>query len=313
MPGLRVNVDNFVRAETDRMFAALLGQGELNQWQHTRVPVPLDAQTVIRMNRDTLYSTAIVDVTGGAEVSIPDAAGRYLSVMIVDQSHYVTSIIHDPGVVALRAEAFGSSYVLAAARIMVNPSDPADVAAVNGLQDQLGVTAGSARPFVPEQYDEPSLDATRNALLELGRGLTGYERVFGARQDVDPVRHLIGTAVGWGGLPEQEAFYINVDPGLPIGAYTLTVREVPVDAFWSISLYNAQGFFQPVDDCAVSISNVTAVPNQDGSVSINFGGCSDGRPNCLGIMEGWNYTVRLYRPKREILDGKWKFPTLSRA
>ncbi len=25
-------------------------------------------------------------------------------------------------------------------------------------------------------------------------------------------------------------------------------------------------------------------------------------------MKGWNYTVRLYRPRAEILDGTWKFP-----
>ena len=26
------------------------------------------------------------------------------------------------------------------------------------------------------------------------------------------------------------------------------------------------------------------------------------------MMDGWNYTVRLYRPRDEILNGKWKFP-----
>ena len=25
-------------------------------------------------------------------------------------------------------------------------------------------------------------------------------------------------------------------------------------------------------------------------------------------MKGWNYMVRLYRPRKEILDGTWKFP-----
>ena len=36
---------------------------------------------------------------------------------------------------------------------------------------------------------------------------------------------------------------------------------------------------------------------------------TDGKiANCLPIMKGWNYTVRLYRPRQEILDGTWKFP-----
>ena len=33
------------------------------------------------------------------------------------------------------------------------------------------------------------------------------------------------------------------------------------------------------------------------------------KTHCLPIMEGWNYAVRLYRPRPEILDGSWKFPS----
>ena len=36
--------------------------------------------------------------------------------------------------------------------------------------------------------------------------------MFGTRDRVDPVRHLIGTAAGWGGNPEKDAFYPNVTP-----------------------------------------------------------------------------------------------------
>lgn len=42
--------------------------------------------------------------------------------------------------------------------------------------------------------------------------------------------------------------------------------------------------------------------------AIQFGGCDGKIPNCLPIMRGWNYMVRLYRPHAEILSGKWKFP-----
>ena len=41
---------------------------------------------------------------------------------------------------------------------------------------------------------------------------------------------------------------------------------------------------------------------------MQFGGCDGNIPNCLPIMAGWNYTVRLYRPLAEILDGSWQFP-----
>ena len=112
-------------------------------------------------------------------------------------------------------------------------------------------------------------------------------------------------------MPVHEALYLVVDPKLPVGEYELTVKDVPVDAFWSISLYNADGFFEPNERNAYSVNSITAVPNDDGSVTVHFGGCADDRTNCLPIMEGWNYTVRLYRPRPEILDGSWTFPSIE--
>ena len=121
----------------------------------------------------------------------------------------------------------------------------------------------------------------------------------------------MATAAGWGGLPDAEARYLSVEPRLPVGEYELTVRDVPVDGFWSISLYNADGFFEPNDRNAYSVNNITATPNEDSSVTVHFGGCDGDRPNCLPIMDGWNYTVRLYRPRREVLDGSWSFPSIE--
>ena len=304
-----VNVENFVRAETDRMLAALQAQGGgINTWTHHRAPASLDQQPVIRMNRDTLYSFVIADISSGATLTIPDSGDRYLSVMVVNQDHYINRVLHEAGEHELTTAEFDTPYVLVAVRILVDPADAEDVAAVNALQDQFQFSAGSAEPFSSPEYDETSLNATRQALLELGRGLSGFDHAFGTKETVDPVKHLIATAGGWGGLPEQEAFYINVDLGLPVGEYQLTVREVPVDAFWSISVYNADGYFEPNDHNANTVNSITARPNEDGSVTVSFGGCDGDRPNCLPIMEGWNYAVRLYQPRTEILDGSWKFP-----
>jgi hypothetical protein len=307
-----VNVDNFARAESNRMFAFVLkDSGAVNAWVHNREPTPVDHQPVIRQNRDTLYSAAIVDISNGATLTIPDAGGRYLSVMPVNQDHYVNTVFHEPGDHELTLDAFDTPYLLLAARILVDPADPNDVATVNALQDQLRVQAGSAEPFVVPDYDEDSLTATRQALLELAKGLGGFDRAFGRREAVDPVRHLIGSAAGWGGLPEEEAYYVNVNPGLPVGEYQLTVGDVPVDGFWSISLYNPAGYFEANEQNAYSVNNITATPNSDGTVTVHFGGCRAARTNCLPIMDGWNYIVRLYRPRPEILDGTWTFPSVE--
>jgi hypothetical protein len=90
--------------------------------------------------------------------------------------------------------------------------------------------------------------------------------------------------------------------------HRLTVKDVPVDGFWSISVYNEKGFFEKNALGAYSINNLTAKPETDGSFIIQLGGCGKDTKNCLPIVKGWNYTVRLYRPRKEILEGRWKFP-----
>jgi hypothetical protein len=83
-------------------------------------------------------------------------------------------------------------------------------------------------------------------------------------------------------------------------------RELsPIDAQ---NIYNADGYFQKNDLNAYSLNNITSKKSSDGSVAIQFGGCDGKIPNCLPVMNGWNYTVRLYRPRAEILNGTWKFP-----
>ena len=143
----------------------------------------------------------------------------------------------NPGKHNLTTGDFGTPHVLVGARVLVDAADPRDVAAVNAVQDELGLDASSARPFVNPDYDQASLKATRDALLELAKGLSGFEHAFGAENEVDPVRHPIASAAGWGGLPDREATYLNVSPNVPACEYQLTVRDVPVDGFWSISLY----------------------------------------------------------------------------
>jgi hypothetical protein len=305
-----VNVDDFARAESNRMFATFAADaGGVNQWLHFRMPTPLDKQPVIRMNRDTLYSAAVVDATKGVTVVIPETGSRYVSLMVVNQDHYVQTVLHDAGEHHLSSEEIGTDFVALAIRTLVDPADPDDVVCVNDLQDQFKLSAGSAQPFEMPDYDEPSFTETRKALLALGKGTMGFSDAFGTRDEVNPIHHLIATAAGWGGLPVTEAYYVNVEPGLPIGDYELTVRDVPVDAFWSISVYNADGYFEPNDRNANSINSITARPNDEGSITVHFG--SADRPNSLPITEGWNYLVRLYRPRPEILNETWTFPTIS--
>ena len=151
----------------------------------------------------------------------------------------------------------------------------------------------------------------RDALLVLAAHTDGFKNAFGTKDQVDPIKHLIGTAAGWGGNPDKDASYSSFSPPRNDGntIYKLNVpANVPVDAFWSISLYDAKGYFEKNPYDAYSLNSITAKKGPDGSVAVQLGGCDGKIPNCLPIMKGWNYTVRLYRPRAEILNGTWKFP-----
>jgi hypothetical protein len=306
---IEVNIDNYARAEVASQVDRFLGFGAaVNGWTHIRTPTPLDQQSVIRMNRDTLYSVAVVDAGAGATVTLPDAGGRYLTVMVMDEDGYVVRVFHDAGVQQLAADEVGGGFALLIARILVDPTVPEDVAEVNRLQDLLVIDAPSARPWSTGRYDAASFQATKKPLLELGLGLHDSRRTFGSRDSVDPVRFLIGTAGGFGGLPEEEAYYAIRATHRPVGSYELRVVDVPADGFWSVSVYNRDGYFDENPYGSYSVNDVTAVADDDGAVTIHFGPEPDGSPNYLYVKDGWNYVARMYRPRASILDGTWTFP-----
>jgi len=162
--------------------------------------------------------------------------------MVINEDHYINNVYHDPGTYKLTVKEFDTPYVSITIRTLVDATDPADTKEANAIQDGISIEAESATPYTHPDYDKETYLATYEALLELGKGMTDAQDTFGKKEDVDPIRHLLGTAWGWGGLPDEEAYYLNVEPGLAVGAYQLTVRDVPVDAFWSISLYNKDGW-----------------------------------------------------------------------
>jgi hypothetical protein len=234
-----------------------------------------------------------------------------MTMQVIDQDHYTPEVVYGAGTYTFTREKIGTRYVSLGVRILVDLADPADIKQVHALQDGIKVTqpGGPGRFEVPN-WDQASQKKVRDALLALAATLPDTKRTFGPKDHVDQVRHLIGTAFAFGGNPEKDALYLNVTPARNDGAtvHRLTVKDVPVDAFWSISLYNAEGHFQKNAFDAYAINDTTARRNPDGSVPIVFGGCDGKIPNCLPIMNGWNYMVRLYRPRAEILNGTWKFP-----
>ena len=306
-----VNVSNFVRAECDATIKRIYDMvGGLATWIHLREPAPIDKQKVIRMNRDTLYSTVLLDLSNPATVIMPETGGRYQSLHVINQDHYSFAKVK-PGRYELTQEEVGSRYAYIIVRTFCDANDPDDVKATNTLQDAIKVEGGSGSLDLPDWNIEQLMEArgALNTLAKLGASNVG---AFGTKEEVDPINHLIFTAAGWGGLPNKQTIAVlsavEKNDGTP---HVLNVpKDVPVRAFWSVTVYDADGFIPENDLGIYSYNNVTAQPNEDGSTTIHFGGDPD-QVNYLPIAEGWNYAIRMYEPGEEILNGSWTFPKIA--
>ncbi|MEJ5034306.1 DUF1214 domain-containing protein [Acinetobacter sp. MYb177] len=311
---IKVTPDNFVRAETDLYIKALAAKPNgFGGFDHTRSPSLIDDQTVIRLNRDTLYSSAIFDLKAGpVTITLPDAGKRFISMQVINQDHYTPMVNYKAGSYTLSEENVGTRYVTVAIRTFVNPMSEKDLKEAQKIQDKIKVSqpGGPGKIELPE-WDHASQKTVRDALLTLNKTLPDTNFMFGTKEEVQPVRHLIGSASAWGGNPQRDATYLNVYPTKNDGktVYIMTVpKDVPVNGFWSISVYDKEGFFQKNDLNSYTLNNITAKTEKDGSYKIQFGGCTKSTVNCIPTSEGWNYMVRLYQPQESILNGTWKFP-----
>ncbi|WHQ72611.1 DUF1254 domain-containing protein [Methylorubrum extorquens] len=141
------------------------------------------------------------------------------------------------------------------------------------------------------------------------------------------LKRAIVTQQGLGAnLPEDAIYPLNLgdEAGKPLhGASTYTLHFdkasiPPVNAFWSITLYDLEGFQVPnaLNRFAVS-SWMPFKYNGDGSLDLYFQNENPGKDkeaNWLPAPKGgFNLTMRLYGPKSDALTGKWNPPAVTRA
>ena len=307
-----VTPDNFIRAESDVYMAAQVKDGAFGKFKHTREVAPVDRQLIVRLNRDTIYSSGVFDLDAGpVTITLPDSGERFLSALAISEDHYNPAVFYDAGAHTLTRQDVGTRYVMVGVRIFVDPNDPTDVQQGNALQDAITVSQpGGPGTFTVPNWDPVSQKKVRDALTALSDTLPDLRFAAGPNKTaVDPVRRLAAAASGWGLNPDRDAVYLNVFPERNDGKtpHRLVVRDVPVDAFWSVTVYTAEGFFNPNPLHAYSINSVTGKKGADGVITIQFGDCAKDTPNCLPVTNGWNYMVRLYRPREEILNGTWSF------
>jgi len=277
----KVNAGTFIRADSDVYIANMAKEiGGLGTFAHSREVVPPDKQTIIRMNRDTLYSNAVVDLEGGpVTVTLPKADdGRSVALEVFSQDHFSTAVV-DEGTHTFTKEDVGTRYAALLVRTFVDMNNPDDVKNAHAVKDAITLEQAAAGTLELPDHDKTSHHATRHALLDLGAlGIGGLGAQMGSGPEkVDPVAHLIAAAAGWALNPPNGAIYLNPPLTTSDGTrvHQLVMKDVPVEAFWSIGVYNKDGFFEPN---ALNVNSVNSARPRAGDARLT----AVGPPRRLG-------------------------------
>ena len=306
--------ENFGLAESQMIFAkyvkdiaAITKTNGVGVFMHKKkAPDPKD-KTVVRINFDTQYSVAILDLKEEATLTMPETNGRYQTAWFVTEEHYNPMAINKPGTYKINQENMGSRYVMLVIRTQVNMTDPEDLAKVSALQDQLKLSQKDRGSFViTNNWDRPEVLKMRKNYQKIAREkkITS-SMMFGKKGETTLENHNIGVSTGWGGMTSKQAVYPNFQPKNSNPA-TLTLKDVPVDAFWSITVYDQGGW---INGEKFNINSSFAKPNKNGEYVIHFGGDKTAE-NYLDTFEGWNFILRMYQPTEKYFDGSWKVPEL---
>ena len=165
----------------DLYFGRAARDGGFGKFAHNRELTPVDHQIVIRQNRDTLYSSAVFDLDAGpVTITLPDPGDRFMSMQLIDEDEYTHDVIYGKGLHTITREQIGTRYVVTPVRILVNPNDPGDVAAVHALQDAIVVKQDKIGAFDVPKWDPVSQKTVRDALVALGNHLARHQAACSA-------------------------------------------------------------------------------------------------------------------------------------
>jgi hypothetical protein len=226
-------------------------------------------------------------------------------------------------------------FAYAAELLKVNPPHSTDQPMLAQIK-RIGIEAG--KPFNMDALD-PQIQAALQTVPQDAQALMTWKvptlarEVNGWSMNTDTMgvygnyylKRAIVTQMGLGAnLPEDAIYPLNIGDsnGKPLeGAnkYVLHFSKgetPPVNAFWSITLYDPEGFQigNSLNRFAVS-SWMPFKSNVDGSLDLYFQNESPGKDleaNWLPAPKGpFNLTMRLYGPKAEALNGQWNPPAVK--
>jgi len=289
----------------------------VNKFLHKAHLTPTDNQPVVRMNRDTYYSMAVIDVSKGASITIPEIPeGKYVSVQPVTEDHRIQAMSYGPGTFKLSTHTGTHLYVV------VRLDATFTEAEAKVIHDKMSISANSNTKFATAPVNKQSFTEVEDALkaqvpsLVKRDGVLALSGMFTDPRDESEKlftqeKYEIGAAVGWGGAQWKDNIYELSGNYTADTCHKMTFEDPGNDAFWSITVYNKKGFM--FNDLANYSSN-TATANTDGTYTISFG-CGEDSPNNIEIAnpsEVFNIAVRHYKPSKKVSEDGYRLVPLMK-
>jgi hypothetical protein len=298
-----VTKENYPAVETSRQFEIQIkqagGVNKLNRWDGI---AKIENQPIIRLNQDTVYTMGVVDVSGGATVTLPQTGDRFISVQYVDADHYIYPSEYGAGTYDIPQN---TDYVYVLIRIGSESGNAEEDSIIADLQKKIIINANSARPYTAIKYDQASYENTHKYLLaEFATGKYDPKTMFNVKGVVDEAARQVGAAIGWGGGQVVDNQW-SMRPDSKDFSCQSTTFDDPKNAggFWSITVYNKEGFLFAKSN----MNSYKAAANSDGTFTVRFG--CDGQDNNIDIKNdtgSWNAIMRAYRPSELVQSGKWE-------
>ena len=314
-----VNKDNYAFAETEiilgdyvqKIAQATCSEG-MGVFMHFRKAMDPKDRTILRPNFDTLYSAAVVDLKSPATITLP-VSDRLQILEVVSADHWIPLVSSKPGAYEITEEMVGSRFAFVIIRTQVNMQDPSDIMRVGTIQDQITISQENRGEFVQTKEWDRSQMLTMRSDYQKEKETKGIssEEIFGKQGEISPEMRNIGVAFGWGALTKKGAVYPSIAIPDSDKKMTLTLKDVPMgdNAFWSVTVYDKDGFAQGKN---YNINSSFAKQSESGDYVLNFGVDST-KENFLEVYPGSNATLRIYSPQQPYFDGSWKVPEIKVA
>lgn len=235
-------------------------------------------------------------------ITLPDIDGRDQSMHVVNQDHFMFAQATKPGTYPLTEDEVGTRFAMVTFRTFadVTDTDTDDIAKAHAAQDAIKMSGAGKGPLGTPDWDLAALAVARKALSDIAVLGFSADYALGSKEETRPIDHLVGAAAGWGGLPRTAAPYVvdSVSANDGKTLHAVTVKDVPVNAFWSTTFTTPMGILSPT--VWLCTATKTFQPRQTKMAALRSisGGCDDGRGNCIPITEGLNHAIRLYDTRR---------------